>query len=106
MEVHRFLVLAGYYHRFTECFTKIASSLHALTGDRVRFAWDEHCEEDFETLKDRLRTAPVLTTFNPKLPASLDTDTSQLGLGAVIYQGEKHDKHVLTYASRCVVQNE
>ena len=40
-EIRSFLVLAGYYQRFIQDFSKIASSLTALTKKKVKFLWTD-----------------------------------------------------------------
>ena len=60
-EVRSFLGLAGYYCRFIEGFSKIAGPLHCLTRKGVNFEWTDRCEESFQTLKEKLTSAPVLT---------------------------------------------
>ena len=60
-EIRSFLGLAGYYRRFVEGFSKIASSLIQLTRKNVKFHWTEACEKSFEELKKRLVAAPVLS---------------------------------------------
>nr|GEV71820.1 hypothetical protein [Tanacetum cinerariifolium] len=59
-EVRSFLVLAGYYRRFIENFSKIAKSLTILTQKCKTFDWGEEQERAFQTLKNKLRNAPVL----------------------------------------------
>ena len=56
-----FLGLAGYYRRFVEGFSSIATSLRALTKKKAKFEWMETLEKRFQELKDRLTSAPVLT---------------------------------------------
>ena len=60
-EVRSFLGLAGYYRRFIEGFSKIAGPLHCLTRKGVKFEWTDMCEGSFQTLKEKLTSAPVLT---------------------------------------------
>ncbi|WMV49923.1 hypothetical protein MTR67_043308 [Solanum verrucosum] len=59
--IRSFLGLAGYYRRFVEGFSSIASPLTALTQKKAQFEWSEVCEKSFQELKDRLTSAPVLT---------------------------------------------
>jgi hypothetical protein len=59
-DIQSFLGLAGYYRRFIENFSKIAKPMTELLKNRVKFEWSQACEEAFQTLKDRLTTAPVL----------------------------------------------
>ncbi|XP_052303229.1 uncharacterized protein LOC127904316 [Populus trichocarpa] len=60
IEIRSFLGLAGYYRRFIEGFSTIASPLTKLTRKEVRFVWSEECEASFQELKERLTSAPVL----------------------------------------------
>ncbi|GJZ54578.1 putative reverse transcriptase domain-containing protein [Tanacetum coccineum] len=59
-EVRSFLRLAGYYRRFIENFSKITKSLTILTQKSKTFEWGEEHELAFQTLKDKLCSAPVL----------------------------------------------
>uniref|UniRef100_A0A7N2LFY1 RNA-directed DNA polymerase n=1 Tax=Quercus lobata TaxID=97700 RepID=A0A7N2LFY1_QUELO len=60
-EVRSFLGLTGYYRRFVEGFSRIATPLTQLTLKNVKFEWKEECEKSFQELKQRLVTALVLT---------------------------------------------
>lgn len=42
------------------CFANIAQPLHQLTCKGAMFMWSEECQAEFEELKTRLITAPVL----------------------------------------------
>jgi hypothetical protein len=55
-----FLGLVGYYRRFIEGFSTIASPLTKLTRKEVRFVWSEGCEANFQVLKERLTSALAL----------------------------------------------
>ena len=59
-EVRSFLVLAGYYRRFVQGFSVIASPLTRLIRKGVMFEWDDKCQSSFERLKEILVEAPVL----------------------------------------------
>ena len=53
--------LSSYYRRFFDGFSSIASPLTALTLNKVKFEWSEAYKKDFQELKDKLTSAPVLT---------------------------------------------
>ncbi|XP_072089499.1 uncharacterized protein [Arachis hypogaea] len=67
-EVRSFLGLAGYYRRFIEGFSRIALPMTKLTRKEVSFEWTSECEESFQTLKQRLTSAPVLILPEPREP--------------------------------------
>ena len=48
IDIRRFLGLAGYYRRFVEGFSSIASPLTALTQKKAKFVWSEACEKSFQ----------------------------------------------------------
>nr|GEY39001.1 reverse transcriptase domain-containing protein [Tanacetum cinerariifolium] len=59
-EIHQFLGLVGYYHRFIKDFSKIAKSLTILTQKDKKFVWGENQEMDFQILKQKLCEALIL----------------------------------------------
>ncbi|GKC84944.1 putative reverse transcriptase domain-containing protein [Tanacetum coccineum] len=60
IEVRSFLGLAGYYRRFIQNFSKIASSLTKLTRKNAKFEWNDDQERTFQTLKEKLSKANVV----------------------------------------------
>ena len=95
-EVRSFLGLAGYYRRFIERFSKITGPLHCLTRKGVKFEWTDKCEESFQTLKEKLTLAPVLTLPEGNEGFKVYSDASYQGLGCVLMQ----HKRVVAYTSR------
>ena len=59
-EIRSFLGLAGYYRRFIEDFSRLATLMTRLTRKEVKFDWDDQCEEAFQELKRRFTSAPIL----------------------------------------------
>ncbi|GJU14114.1 putative reverse transcriptase domain-containing protein [Tanacetum coccineum] len=95
-KVRSFLGLVGYYRRFIENFSKIAKSLNILTQKCKTFDWGEEQELAFQTLKDKLCNAPVLTLPDGPEDFMVYCDASEIGLGCVLMQRGK----VIAYASR------
>ncbi|CAL0299941.1 unnamed protein product [Lupinus luteus] len=95
-EIRSFLGLAGYYRKFIEGFSKLALPLTMLTRKDKAFVWTTKCEENFQELKKRLTTAPVLILPDPKENYNVYCDASKQGLGCVLMQQGK----VVAYASR------
>ncbi|KAI3740651.1 hypothetical protein L2E82_31121 [Cichorium intybus] len=95
-EVRSFLGLAGYYRRFIQDFSRIAVPLTKLTRKGVKFEWGAEQEKAFETLKEKLCDAPVLTLSEGTEDFVVYSDASNRGLGCVLMQRGK----VIAYASR------
>ncbi|KAL0562068.1 hypothetical protein IC582_002518 [Cucumis melo] len=101
-EVRSFLGLAGYYRRFVENFSRIATPLTQLTRKGAPFVWSKACEDSFQTLKQKLVTAPVLTVPDGSGNFVIYSDASKKGLGCVLMQQGK----VVAYASRQLKSHE
>ncbi|KAL0560351.1 hypothetical protein IC582_000752 [Cucumis melo] len=101
-EVRSFLGLAGYYRRFVENFSRIATPLTQLTRKGVPFVWSKACEDSFQTIKQKLVTAPVLTVPDGSGSFVIYSDASKKGLGCVLMQQGK----VVAYASRQLKSHE
>jgi hypothetical protein len=101
-EIRSFLVLAGYYRRFIEGFSKIVKPLTTLLEKDWKFKWTGACQSSFEELNKRLTTTLILVM--PDLQKSFDIycDASRQGLGCVLMQ----EGHVIAYASRQLRKHE
>jgi len=94
--VRSFLGMAGYYRRFVNDFTKIASPLTQLLHKDRQFDWSPSCEASFQELKQRLVSAPILTIAEGNEGYVVYSDALRQGLGCVLMQNGK----VVAYASR------
>src|ERR1700728_1667286 len=85
-EIQSFLGLAGYYRRFIKDYTAIVACLHNLTitGTNVQQEWSKTHDTAFETLKEKLTTAPVLRSPDPNLQFVVTTDASDYAIKAVL----------------------
>lgn len=114
-QLRRFIGFAGYYRRFVENFSKIAHPLYSLleghgTNDtkqrkkkakkKTPWTWGIDQDAAFQTLIDKLVSAPVLAYADYTKPFVVHTDASSAGLGAVLYQVQDGVKKVIAYASR------
>ncbi|WMV19933.1 hypothetical protein MTR67_013318 [Solanum verrucosum] len=79
-----FLGLAGYYRRFVEGFSSIASPLTTLTQKKAKFVWSKDCEKSFQELKDRLTYTPLLTLPKGTNGFVVYCDASRVGLRCVL----------------------
>ncbi|WMV51066.1 hypothetical protein MTR67_044451, partial [Solanum verrucosum] len=87
-DIRSLLGLAGYYRRFIDGFSSIASPLTALNQKKDKFELPEACEKSFQELKDILTSTLVLT-----LPEGMNCfivycDASRVGLGCVLIQND------------------
>jgi len=72
----------------------------------MAFVWKAEHQKAFETMKDKLTTAPVLAMPSNNGQYILDTDASDMGLGAVLSQIQNGEEYVIAYASRTLSKPE
>ncbi|GKE18293.1 putative reverse transcriptase domain-containing protein, partial [Tanacetum coccineum] len=101
-EIRQFIGLAGYYRRFIEGFSKIAKSMTKLTQKGIKFDWGEKEENDFQLIKQKLCSAPILALLEGSEDFVVYCDASHKGLGVVLMQREKIWRHYL-YGTKCIV---
>ncbi|XP_074282815.1 putative mitochondrial protein AtMg00860 [Silene latifolia] len=99
LEIRSFLGHAGFYHRFIKDFSKIAYPLCKLLHKDVEFVFDDACRLAFDSLKEKLVTAPIIQAPKWDLPFEIMTDASDYALGAGLGQREGKVAHVIQYAS-------
>jgi hypothetical protein len=102
-DIRSFLGHAGYYRRFIKDFSKIASPLFTLLSKDVDYCWTLNCQQDFETIKEKLSTAPVLQGPNWALPFHIHTDASDKVVGAVLGQNEDNKPYAIYFISKNLV---
>ncbi|KAI3736236.1 hypothetical protein L6452_15774 [Arctium lappa] len=79
-EIQSFMGLVGYYRRFIQDFSKIASPLTSLTKKNVKFLWIEMQDQAFRTLKKKLCEAPILSLPDGSDDFVVFSDASKMGL--------------------------
>nr|GEV05678.1 putative reverse transcriptase domain-containing protein [Tanacetum cinerariifolium] len=95
-EVRQFLRLDGYYKRFIEGNSLISKPLTKLTQKDKKYEWGKEEEEAFQTLKQKLCSAPILALPERTKDFVVYWDASLKGYRAILMQREK----VIAYASR------
>ena len=76
-KIRSFLGLAGYYRRFIEDFSRLATPMTKLTRKEVKFEWNDSCERAFQKLKWRLTSAPILVVSEREQEYSMYCDASK-----------------------------
>ncbi len=89
-EVRSFIGLCTYYRRFVPGFSR----------KNAVFQWTEQCNKAFQTLKELLTKAPVLAYPDFEKPFILDTDASDVAIGATLSQIIDSVEHPIGYFSR------
>jgi hypothetical protein len=76
IEVRSLLGLVQYWRKSIANFSYIATPLHALTSFKHVFQWGGKQEKAFKTLKEKIRTTPVLAMLDLQQPFEIQTDAS------------------------------
>lgn len=88
--------MAGYCRRFIQDLFRIAVPLTSLTRKSVKFVWGTKQEKAFQTLKQKLTNAPILSLPDGVEDFVVYCDASHTRMGCVLMQRNK----VIAYASR------
>ena len=105
-QLRRFLGTTSWYRKFIPDYATIAEPLTRLTKKNQRYEWLEEQQYAFDTLKALVMTAPVLNRPDPDGVYIVQTDASDVGLGAVLLQEVSGVERVLEFASRVLTPAE
>ncbi len=103
-----FLSLVGWYGCFIRNFRTLAVPLTNLTRKNQpnKVWWTAECEEAFQRLKDSLCTEPILKSPDFDQLFTVQTDASDVGIGAALVQGEPGNLQPIAYISRKLLKHE
>jgi hypothetical protein len=79
-------MFANFYHRFIPNYSMLASPLTSLTSMANPFLWNDEATRAFNLLKEALQRDVVLQYPDYSRPFVVQTDASNLGIGAVLLQ--------------------
>ncbi|XP_033739131.1 uncharacterized protein LOC117326489 [Pecten maximus] len=107
-QVRGFLGMTGYYRKFIKDFAELAAPLTDLTkkGAPTKVIWNEHATKAFKDLKSKMVSAPVLSMPNFEEQFVLQTDASDIAIGAVLTQKQASEEHPVAYLSRKLLPRE
>ena len=113
LDVRSFQGFTNHYKRFIKGYANVARPLNLLVSGgnanrkKMLIEWTEECQIVFDKLKDLCTSTPILAYANYHKPFQLQTDASDLGLGAVLYQKDENDhQRVIAFASRSLSNTE
>lgn len=102
-QVKRFIGLVGWYRRFIPDFSSVSAPITALIMGKIKsnpINWTEEASASFLEIKRRLTNAPLLATPDFGLPFVIQTDASDRGMGAVLYQVIGDVERPIAFASK------
>ena len=107
-QVRSFLGLIGFYRKYIPNFAAIASPLTDLTrkGSPNEVEWSDIQQKAFDALKAIIASPPILKLPDFNHVFILQTDASNVGIGAMLLQEENGTKHPIAFASRKLLPRE
>lgn len=107
--VRRLLGLINFNRSFLPNCSQFTAPISDLLKNRKKgqpIVWTAEADEAFTEIKRRLTTAPVLASPDFNKPFIIETDSSDLALGAVLFQMQDDVRHPIAYASRTLTRSE
>ena len=95
-----FLGNTGYYRRFVENLTKVASPLFKLLTKESEFHWNDECQAAFDKLKENISSTPVLSGPDWIFPFLISIDGSHSAIRVVLGQKEDLVTHAIYFVSK------
>jgi len=107
-QVRSFLGLVNFYRRYIPDCATLVAPISDLTRDKSpnEVDWGPSQETAFQKLKDVLSKEPILKLPDLQKEFILQTDASNLGIGACLLQEYESFKHPVMYASRKLIGRE
>lgn len=105
-ELQKFLGTCNWLREYIPRFAEVARPLTDLLAKKNWF-WTEEAQQAFEAVRSAFSQPLKLSRPDPELPTVLQTDASQKGLGAVLYQTTAEgERRVISYASAKLTETE
>ena len=98
--IRSFLGHAGFYKRFIKEFSKISRPLCRLLEKDAKFNFDESCIFEFDEIKFRLVTTPIMVIHDWNSKFEIMCNASDFAMGAILGQRTKKLFKAICYASK------
>src|SRR6266436_6846539 len=100
-DVQSFIGFVNFYQRFIWNFSKITCPLHMLTWKLKDWLWGTAEQQAFDTLKNAITSAPMLTFPSRSGLFHLECDASNFATGAVLSQQQEDGLfHLIGFMSK------
>lgn len=101
-ELRSFLGVCNWYSQFVDNYTDTITPLTNLLKQGTKWRWGQTEQNAFETIKKALYESPKLSSPDYNKPFCLQTDASEIGVGAVLFQrGDRpEERQIIAYASK------
>lgn len=99
-DVRRLMGLMGFYQKFISNYSHITTPITDLLKKSRKFVWTQEAEHALDELKAVLTSAPVLANPRYDLPFVIETDASQLAVGAALLQDHPEGRRIIAYFSK------
>lgn len=100
-DVRRLLGLANFYQKFIKNFSDITAPISdLLKKDKKKFSWTPEADKALDLLKESLISPPILANPDFNESFTIESDASDLAVGAVLTQVQKGEKRVIAYFSK------
>jgi hypothetical protein len=101
-----FLGMVSWYGKYVRDLSQLAAPLNALKKKNAKFHWCTECEKSFKSIKNAICSDTILHFPDYSQPFYVQTDASDLGLGACIYQIINGKIKIISFASRSLNKSE
>jgi len=100
--VQRLIGVVTYLAKFLPRLSTVCEPLRRLTDKNAVFDWLPQHEKAFEKVKELITNAPVLKYYDATCDVTIECDSSDVGLGAVLLQNGQP----VAFASRALTKTE
>ena len=106
-----FIGCAEYFHSHIKNFSDKIRPLHKMLADyektrNKKLVWEPAAEAAFEQIREEIRNCPTLFFLHPDAPITLQTDASDYGIGAYLFQTIDGIDYPVAFMSRALTDAE